>query len=71
MTTLFDLSKQGIPRLNQCFLCKIWHLEKDLHPIEVPDQAGYVQKVGCEKCLNEIMGETALKDGSGQEISEG
>jgi hypothetical protein len=45
--------KEGIPRLNQCFLCKGWHLEKDLLPIEVPDQGGnYVKKLACKKCLS-------------------
>ena len=42
--------------LDQCFLCKAWHLEEDLLPIEVPDQVGYVQKLGCENCLDEIYG---------------
>lgn len=51
-----------IPRLNQCFLCKGWFLEKDLKPIEIPDQAGYVQKRGCKKCLDEIMAGSGRQD---------
>lgn len=52
-----------VPRLNQCFICKAWHLEKNLIPIEVPDQgASYVQKRGCKKCLEEIMGGSGLQD---------
>jgi hypothetical protein len=47
-----------IPRLGQCYLCKTWRLEKDLSPIEIPDQGGgYVQKSACESCLDEILGE--------------
>ena len=43
--------------LNQCYLCKAWALEKNLKPIEIPDQgAGYVRKLACLKCLNIIMG---------------
>lgn len=45
------------PRLNQCYLCKEWHLEKNLSSIEVPDQAGWVEKKACEKCLKGIVGE--------------
>jgi hypothetical protein len=63
MTTLFDLPKESIPRLNQCYLCKSWHLEEGLHPIEVPDQAGYVKKLGCQKCLDQIMGQSGFQDG--------
>ena len=48
--------KTGIPRLNQCYLCKGWALEANLQAIEVPDQMGYVQKLGCEKCLDQIIG---------------
>ena len=56
---------QSIPRLNQCYLCKAWRLEKDLQPVEVPDQAGYVQKVACQKCLGEIMAGSTRQDESG------
>lgn len=49
--------KSGIPRLNQCYLCKAWKLEETLSPIEVPDQGnGYVRKLACEKCLDGILG---------------
>jgi len=42
-----------IPKLNQCFLCKGWFLEKHLRPVEVPDQGGsYIQKLACKKCLS-------------------
>jgi len=47
-------SHQSIPRLNQCYLCKVWRLEKELRPVEVPDQVGYVKKLACEDCLNQI-----------------
>jgi hypothetical protein len=45
-----------IPKLNQCYLCKAWHLEKDLSPVEIPDQAGYIRKLACQKCLGAILG---------------
>lgn len=61
METLFDAPKGNIPKLNQCYLCKAWHLEKDLSPIEVPDQAGYVRKLACQGCLDRI----AAKEGPG------
>jgi hypothetical protein len=48
--------KTGIPRLNQCYLCKEWHLEKELSLVEVPDQGNnYVQKLACKKCLGTIL----------------
>ena len=31
------------PRFAQCYLCKEWGLEKNLSPIEVPDQTGWVR----------------------------
>ncbi len=58
MATLFDLPKKDVPRLSQCYLCRVWHLETDLQPIEVPDQAGYVLKLGCKKCLDMITRNT-------------
>ena len=46
------------PRLNQCYLCKAWHLEANLQVIEVPDQGnGWVEKKACQKCLPPIIGE--------------
>jgi hypothetical protein len=63
MTTLFDPPKENIPRLNQCYICKTWTLEKDLDSIEIPDQAGYVQKQACKKCLSEIMAGSTHQDG--------
>lgn len=45
------------PRLNQCYLCRAWLLEKSLTPIEVPDQAGWIEKKACQKCLSAIIGE--------------
>jgi hypothetical protein len=45
------------PRVAQCYLCKAWRLEKSLSPIEIPDQAGYVQKLACQECLREVMNE--------------
>jgi len=68
MPTLFDTPKVNIPRLSQCYLCKAWALEADLQPIEVPDQAGYVRKLGCQKCLKEIMGGFPLQDAPETEI---
>jgi hypothetical protein len=50
--------KPGIPRLNQCYLCRAWKLEKTLSSIEVPDQTGYVRKFACQDCLNIILGKT-------------
>jgi hypothetical protein len=43
------------PRVNQCYLCKAWQLEVKLQPIEIPDQAGYIQKLACKKCLDKIL----------------
>lgn len=44
------------PRLNQCFLCKAWHVEKNLSPVDIPDQgAGWIEKKACEKCLDPIL----------------
>lgn len=46
--------KGTVPRLNQCYLCKGWFLERLLKPVEVPDQgSSYVQKLACRKCLFE------------------
>ncbi|MGA2463333.1 MAG: hypothetical protein ABSH06_03140 [Thermodesulfobacteriota bacterium] len=57
------MNDKPIPRLNQCFLCKRWDLEKNLFSIEVPDQAGcYIKKLGCQECIDEIMGRSALQD---------
>ncbi len=47
--------KTAIPRVNQCFLCKGWHLEARLEAIEVPDQTGYIVKKACSKCLGAIL----------------
>jgi len=49
------------PRLNQCYLCKTWKLEKNLSPIEIPDQAGYVQKLACQECLSKAIGGNGVK----------
>jgi hypothetical protein len=49
--------KREVPRLNQCFLCKEWRLEKTFFPIEVPDQAGYIRKMACRGCLDRIEGQ--------------
>jgi len=47
--------RTGIPRLNQCYVCKASKLEKNLSPIEVPDQTGYIRKMACQDCLNIIL----------------
>ncbi|MGO8989070.1 MAG: hypothetical protein ACLQGU_19750 [bacterium] len=50
-------SPEKLPRLNQCYLCKAWHLEKELSSVEIPDQGnGYVQKLACEGCFDKIIG---------------
>ncbi len=47
--------KTGIPRVNQCYLCKGWYLEANLQAIEIPDQgSGYILKLSCQKCLGPI-----------------
>jgi hypothetical protein len=43
------------PRLNQCVICRAWKLEKDLSPVEVPDQAGWIEKKACSTCLGGIL----------------
>jgi hypothetical protein len=45
------------PRLNQCYLCKAWQLEKNLSPVEVPDQVGWIEKKACQHCLAKILDE--------------
>lgn len=45
------------PRLAKCFLCGAWALEKNLSPIDIPDQAGWIEKKACEKCLDPILKE--------------
>ena len=47
-------STQMLVRPSQCYLCKAWHLEEDLSPVQIPDQAGYVIKVACRTCLKKI-----------------
>ena len=42
-------------RLNQCYLCKGWQLEKNLSPVEVPDQVGWIEKKACQECLGKVM----------------
>ena len=46
---------ENIPRLNRCIICGKWYLEKDLGPIEVPDQTGYIQKLGCQGCIDSVI----------------
>jgi hypothetical protein len=51
-------SKEDIPKLNQCFLCKGWSLESNLSPVAIPDQGnGYVPKLACSGCLSSILEE--------------
>jgi hypothetical protein len=47
----------NMPRLNQCFLCRAWKVEKNLSPIEIPDQVGWIEKKACQECLNKVMDE--------------
>ena len=52
----------SVPRLQQCFICKAWRLEKDLKPVEVPDQGNsYVQKLACQECLKKCEIEETVK----------
>jgi len=54
------------PRVNQCFLCKTWQLDKNLSPMEVPDQTGWIGKKACRSCLDKIFDPSekeGLKDG--------
>lgn len=44
------------PRLDKCFLCGCWQLDKNLKPIQIPDGAGaWIEKRGCQSCLNKIL----------------
>ena len=43
------------PRLSRCCLCRAWSLDKNLSPIEIPDQVGWVNKKACKKCLDQIF----------------
>ena len=46
------------PRVRQCFICQPWTIDKDMQPIEVPDQgAGWIEKRACKKCLDSLKGE--------------
>lgn len=55
----------GHPRVDQCYICRVWQLEKSLFPIEVPDQAGWIEKKACQKCLDQILkGEGSKDEGS-------
>ncbi len=55
--------EEPTPRLNQCYLCKTWRLEKDLMPIEIPDQgASYIQKLACRGCFNKIIPKSTIQD---------
>jgi hypothetical protein len=55
---IFDVKDTKVPRFNNCFVCHAWLLEKDLMPIEVPDQGnGYIRKLACRPCLNEAQRE--------------
>ena len=49
------------PRLAQCYLCKEWGLEKNFSPIEIPDQAGYVEKLACQDCLSKVLKEDGAR----------
>lgn len=56
------LSNSGkAPRLNQCYLCKAWQLEKNLSLIEVVHQTGYVQKLACQDCLSKVLNGNGVK----------
>ncbi len=49
---------ENVIRLNQCYLCKEWELEKNLKPVEIPSQGTeYVRKLACQKCLDNIINE--------------
>jgi hypothetical protein len=56
---------EKVPRLGQCYLCKAWQLAKSLSPIEIPDQAGYIQKMACQECLNKILNDPKIKEEMG------
>jgi len=44
-----------ISRLNVCWICKGWFLERLLKPVEIPDQGtSYILKLCCSKCLASI-----------------
>jgi len=50
-----DTLGNDIPRLDQCYLCKAWRREKDLFAIEIRDAVGWIRKLACGKCLDEIV----------------
>lgn len=44
------------PRVNQCYLCKVWQLDKSLLLIDIPDQgSGWVEKKCCQSCLDKLQ----------------
>lgn len=53
MTTQTDI-KQEVLRLSQCYLCRAWDMDDQLILIEVPDQAGWIEKKACQVCLQKI-----------------
>ena len=36
-------------------------LEKNLSPIEVPDQAGYIEKLACQDCFSKVLNGSGVK----------
>ena len=42
--------------INKCFVCGLWLFETDLEQIKIPDQAGYVKKPICKRCIRDIEG---------------
>lgn len=49
-----EIKPEPLLRLSQCFLCHSWEIDSKLILIEVPDQAGWVQKKACLVCLQKI-----------------
>lgn len=49
---------EKVLRLSQCLICGKWTIEKLMHPVEVPDQAGCIRKLACKTCLEGILGDT-------------
>lgn len=44
------------PRVDQCYLCRAWQLDRNLLPIDIPDQgAAWVEKKCCQSCFDKLQ----------------
>jgi len=50
--------RNGEPRspeiLDKCYLCRRWWWQRTMRLVNLPDQAGYVEKYVCFECIEEV-----------------